>query len=238
MKTTVSILDNDNLSVETLKQYLDQYSKESGVSFKVNIFSKGKNLIAGYGKGADIVFISLDTADIDGIEVAKKIRNIDQRVAIILMAKTSARAIEGYMVDACDFIVKHIQYNDFVSKIKKAFDFCERQSIRKVWIKGNECVAYIKPYEIYYIEVRLHYLTYHMIRGEIVSRDSMKQVEERLAQYYFVRINHSFLVNLMYVDAIKNDAIYLNGKELKISRSRKKEVVQKYISYVDKDNKD
>ncbi len=103
---------------------------------------------------------------------------------------------------------------------------------KKLLLKKSGQDYAIKIQDIMYIDVLDHRLTYHCKDCEITVIGSMKKIEEDLEKYHFVRIHHSFAVNMQHIREVQAQKLILkNGRELPLSRSKKGDFRERYSKY-------
>lgn len=120
----VIIVEDEERQQSILKRFLNEYFEEKKVAHSVETYFDGESFLKDYKKGnADLVFmdIELGTNHSNGMEVSKKLREIDNDVLLIFVTNMAQFAIEGYSVDALDFVVKPILYEPFKTKMEKTF---------------------------------------------------------------------------------------------------------------------
>ena len=102
----IAIVEDKQQHIETLKDHLSKYSKDNGIFFDVHTFSDGLKFLDAYNIPFDIVFMDVEMPHINGIETAKRLRKIDRNVCLVFITEFSQFAINGYEVEAFDFIAK------------------------------------------------------------------------------------------------------------------------------------
>ena len=115
------IEDNDN-DFASLEEAIYKYSAESDVEIEMTRFNNGEVFLEHYQIGMfDAVFFDIILGDnhINGLDVARKLYEIDPNVSILFLTNMAQYAINGYEVNAVDYIVKPIKYYDFLLKIQK-----------------------------------------------------------------------------------------------------------------------
>lgn len=229
----IAVVENDAGDADQLEQFIKRYEKDAGISSKVMRFEDGELFLLNYKMHFDIVFMDIKLVGLDGMEVARKLRAIDQEIGIIFVTNMAQYAIKGYEVDACDFAVKPVTYSDFYMKMRKAVKRVKRGQDDIITFKMTGSIVKISASNIYYVEVIKHDLIYHTVSGEIKSHGTMREVEEKLNDYFFYRVHHSYLVNLQHVQAVRGDFIVVNGAEIKISRAKKADFMEKFAKYVE-----
>lgn len=230
----IAIVENDANDAQLLIDYIRRYEKEESISAKVSIFEDGELFLLNYKTHFDIVFMDIMLVGIDGMEVSRKLRSIDQEIVIVFITSMAQYAIKGYEVDACDFAVKPVTYADFFMKMNRALKRVKTEIQDMVTLKTTGSIVKISASTIYYVEVIKHDLIYHTVSGEIQSHGTMRDVEEKLRKYSFFRVHHSYLVNLAHVHAVRGDAIVVNNTEINISRAKKSEFLQEFARFAQK----
>lgn len=227
----VAVLDDEIAVTALLKDYLRKYSNEVGVDFDITVFNKPEELLSG-DFGFDLVLLDVEMPEMDGFAVAKKIRELKgSQVTIMFVTNMAQYAIKGYEVEAVDYILKPISYYDFLLKIKKALRFIDKKTDDTIIVQSPTSRVVLKHSDIFYIEVKKHYLLFHTAVGEYTMRGSMKDIETKLSKSNFSRCNNSFLINLKHVKMIKDVEVHVGDDVLYMSRARKKPFVNDLSLY-------
>ncbi len=229
----VAILDDSSEAVTELERHLKKYQKDENVFFDIHKFSQGFAFLDSFKNNYDLIFLDIDMPAINGLDVARKIRKIDENVIIIFVTNMAGCAINGYEVAASDFLVKPINHEQLVFCLNRCINSLKTTQIRKITIKTQHGYSAINEDKILYIEVRLHSLIFHIIDGEdLETYGSLKDLEKILNPNYFVRCNSCYLVNLNHVDTINGDNCLIKGQVLPISRSKKKEFINRFMENI------
>ena len=219
----IAIVDDDRQSRLTLEENLEKYSVEENVEFSVTHYSDSDYFLRDYSKQYGIVFLDVEMPGVNGIEVAKRLRKTDTSVILVFVTNFGKYAIDGYEVDALDFIVKPVTYYGLKLKIKRAVERLAKENDATIDVSSYDRITRIKQKDVYYVEVREHGLSIHTVDGVVQSYGSLKKLEATLDKTAFSRCNHCYLVNLGHVKVIKRFELTLdNGEVLQISRSKKK----------------
>lgn len=94
----VAIVDDDKSYVDQLREYFEQYIKESGEMIKITAFSDGDSIVHKYSSQFDIILMDIEMKFMDGMSAAEEIRKKDSSVIIIFITNTPQYAIRGYAV--------------------------------------------------------------------------------------------------------------------------------------------
>lgn len=228
----IAIVEDEQDCRQQVRNYIKQFAVEYSEKFEIVEFINGKELLDSYTINYDIILLDIEMPIFNGMETAKKIRNIDQDVIIIFVTNMAQYAVNGYEVDALDFILKPVNYDSFVVRFLRAINRVKKKRNGRVILNLNNGVKTLGTQQIYYIESQNRFLVYHTNEGDYSVRGTMKSIEEDLARYNFVPCNHWFLVNLQHVLEINNDYVNVDGQELEISRRKYKAFLEAFTRYM------
>jgi DNA-binding LytR/AlgR family response regulator len=142
-------------------------------------------------------------------------------------------AIEGYEVNAIDFMVKPVGYYNFSLKLEKAFRFYQSRKAPDILISSKDGIRRINVSDILYIEKNRDNVIFHTREEVFEERGSIKAMKEKLAGLPFEECTSGCLVNLNCVKRVGKDSISLTGSvELPLSRRLKRQFTQEYINFV------
>lgn len=233
----VAIVEDNEIEANQLLYCLKTYEKEYKQVFDVSIFNNSKHFFERINEKYDMVFMDIKLPDMNGIKAAGVLRNYDKNVVIIFVTHMAQYAINGYEVNALDYIVKPVIYKELLLKIKKAIGIIKANQEMELLIvqKGN--LLRISTKKLVYIEVSGHTLTYHMTDKIIKGRGSLSALEQSLKTHNFMRCNNCYLVNPRYIESVKGfDIFMINGERLKISQPRKKIFMQELANWLGQGN--
>ncbi len=221
----IAIVEDEKENAIRLQELLKQYGKATDKSCQTVYFHDGMDFLDQYEKkNFDIVFMDIDMPYLDGMSVSKRMRQKDEKIALIFVTRLSQYAVQGYEVDAVDFMVKPVQYAQLERVMKRAERRIEKNENRYIKVKTQDrgiCILNIK--EIQYLEVQRHRLTYHTDQGEYVCNGNLNAAKEELGDNFFAQCNSCYLVNMNYVKQIEGDSVGVGNDRLKISRGKYKD---------------
>ena len=229
----IAIVEDEKESFQRLKELIGRYEREKNEKIETRWFTEGLTFIDEYNVGEyDCVFMDIDMPHINGMETAKELRKLDSVVPLIFVSIMVQYAIEGYSVDAMDFLVKPIQYLKFSMKLEKAINY-SRKNRQAVFKRVGEdgLTQYVTANEILYAESVNHYVYFHATKGDFKKLISMTKAEQILSEFGFLRCDVSFLINPAYVTMLGNDYLMIGENKIPISRNRKKEFMRRFTSY-------
>lgn len=222
----------DNLEwAEQLRGYIYRFAEGRNYEFKVEHFKNGLDFISDYDFNSDIIFMDIEMEYLNGLDAARKLRKMDCRAAIVFVTNMAQYALYGYEVDAVDFIVKPVKYQNFVTKFEKALRCCTLNRDATVRLRTDNGIRFLPYSSIYYMESQKHYILMHTKEGEIRMRASMEETEKMFSAQNFARCSKFYLVNLAYVKSVTANSVYVNDVELVVGRTKKDEFMDKLAQY-------
>ena len=144
----------------------------------------------------------------------------------------SKYAIEGYEVNAVDFVVKPIKYFNFTDKLKKAIGIVRRREEKELLIKSDDNYFRVLVSKIKYVEKEKNYLIYHTENGEIRERGTMERLQSELVGAGFSMCNSGCLVNLRAISQVTPNCVMIGGVSLPLSRRKIKDFKADMLSYL------
>lgn len=228
----IGIIDDDAQHQKTISLFIKRYEKEEHIYFKTEQYMDGLNFIEEYKGNLDIVFWDIEMPHMDGMETARELRKMDSDVAIVFVTNMAQYAIQGYEVDAIDFIVKPISYYVFKDKLEKAMRSLRLNKDKALIVHDNDSMMKIKVSQILYIEKNKNYLIFHTMQGEFQMRGTMADLENKIQDEGFSKCINGCLVNFKYVSRISKDSVWIENTCLPISRQRKKKFKEDFMRYL------
>ena len=184
----------------------------------------------------DLLFVDINMPDLSGIEFVRALENPPK---IVFITAYSEYALDGFRVDAIDYLLKPIGYGDFLrsaNKVKSWFDAQpgERAEIRSnkefLFIKSEYKILRIELGDITYIEAMSEYVRIHLVSSRpVMTQLSMKSIEEQLPADRFMRVHRSFIVNLSKISVIERNRIVFDGSVYVPVSEQFKQRFQEYI---------
>jgi len=231
----VAVAEDELHTYETIHACLMRYAAEKQLDLTVCHFQNGFEITDGYTPGYDIILMDIDMPLMNGMNAARIIRNLDPSVIIIFITNLSQYAIQGYSVHAFDYILKPVQYFPFSEFFGRAVSRLQAMNDTTfITVHMKDEIRKIAVRDIYYVEIINHTLYYHTTSGVYQATGKMKEIEAQLTPCNFIRCNNGYLVNLVYVDCIRENNVIVHNDSLPISRNRKKEVSAALMNYISK----
>ena len=229
----IAVVEDQGETRERMRQFIRQYADEQGIQIEVVPFSDGAQIVQEYHGGFDIIFLDVEMPELDGFSTAERIRAVDQDVVLVFVTNMAQYAIRGYAVDALDYVLKPVAYEQLCVRLSRAIQRVERRRGGQVVLQlAGGGMQLLNTGEIYYLETRSRMLYYHTAKGEFAVRASLASAEKQLAEYHFARCNQCYLVNLEFVRAVDGDFVQVGEDRLEISRRQKAAFLTAVASYL------
>lgn len=111
--TRIAIVEDEAAVREQLAGYVQRYTRQYGTQFEVTMFTDGVEILEDYRPVYDIIFLDVEMQHLDGMETARRIRELDSDVLLIFITNMAQYAIKGYAVGALDYVLKPVPYFAF-----------------------------------------------------------------------------------------------------------------------------
>lgn len=229
MKLKCLIIDDEPLAIELLKSYVEKtpFLELSGT------FDNALSAIDTINKNnIDILFLDINMPQISGLEFSK---TLPPSLKIIFTTAYDQYAIEGFRLNALDYLLKPINYTEFLQAANKAlewFKLLENNQSTSIFIKSGYRIEKIEFKDILYIENQKDYVKFHLdgTKEPVSSLMSMQSLEEKLPDKLFMRVHRSFIVNLDKVKTIERNCIVFGKEYIPVSESYK----SKFMEFLNK----
>lgn len=235
----VAIVEDDEKDYGMINSFFTAYAHDNGDDgmFRIVRYKSALTFLDGYNGNFDIVFFDIMLPDIDGLEAARRLRAVDSNVMLIFVTNMAHLAVNGYEVNAFDYIVKPVSYSNFALKLKRALSSVNRRDGILLRLRIDGGFATVNTNDIAYIETSGHNLVYHAKSGDYSVRGTLKSVQETLPQN-FKRCNSCYIVNLNYVTKLQDVFVYLRNTRLQISQHKRAEFVHALNNFLNNDTGD
>lgn len=230
----IGICEDDARDREKLGQYITSFISDRGLEFTLDEFMSSEAFLEQWdGSHYDILFLDVYMDQITGIELAKRIRSIDDKVIIIFVTSNTTHALEGYKIHAYDYLVKPLSKIDFEQTIKDVFNHLKLKGKEYFIFPTSEGNLKINLEDLYYIESNIRKTNLYLKEELYVCQYNINTLEEKLAALGFIRTHRSFIVNMGKIKLIKATEVVLeNDQSVFLSKYKAKDVKAKFMQYL------
>jgi DNA-binding LytR/AlgR family response regulator len=226
------IVDDEPVAREILESHLVKIDA-------VEVVAGCKNALEAFNKinteNIDLIFLDINMPEISGLSFAK---SINRKIKIIFTTAYSEYAIDGFDLQAVDYLLKPISFERLLQAINKYFNentVNEKEILKEIipepsnsiFVRSERKMIKISIPDILFIESLADYVKIHLPDKSVVTRETMSSIEAKLPQKDFFRTHRSFVVSLNAIESFTNEFVEIGKKQIPISRSYKKEVLER-----------
>ena len=185
-------------------------------------------------RSVDLIFLDIQMPQILGTDFLRTLKNPPK---VIFTTAFRKFAIEGFELDAVDYLLKPISFERFLKAVNKVMDASlngtltiENEQQPKVstdnsmYFRSDRKMIKVNLADILYIESIKDYIKVVGVSGTVITKQSISSVEEDLPKDMFIRIHRSYIVALNKIESYSNELVWLGKAELPISRMYRHEV--------------
>ena len=227
IKLKCAVVDDEPLALELISSYV----KRTPFLELVGEFNNSLEVLDS-SQIFDLIFLDIQMPDLNGLELGKFLNQKEISPKIIFTTAFNNYAIEGYKINAINYLLKPISYEEFLESAQKAYNLISNanktnNSAKSIYVKSDYKLVKVDISKIEYIEGLKDYIKIYIAGAQqpILTLMSLKEMEEKLFEHNFLRIHRSFIINMNEIKYIEKSRITLNnGKVIPIGDSYKNNI--------------
>jgi len=233
MKIKCVAIDDEPLALKQIGAYMERTPFFETIALCSNAFEALQFIREGE---VDLLFVDINMPDLNGLDFVK---SLERKIPVIFTTAYSEYAIDGFQVDALDYLLKPISYASFLKSSNKAktwFDIKHQANevvqpqLDYLFVKSEHRLIRILLSDIKYIEGSNEYIIIHLLKEKpLTTLMRMKNIESMLPENQFMRVHRSFIVNLTQVRIIERNRIIFDEKIYIPVGEQYKENFQKFL---------
>ncbi|MCM1184884.1 MAG: LytTR family DNA-binding domain-containing protein [Roseburia sp.] len=231
----IAIIEDEELHKELLEEYLRQWSAEKEAAIEIQAFPSAESFLFVWedANDFDILFVDIQMREMNGMEMARKIRERDEDIAIVFTTGISDYIEDGYEVEALHYLIKPISREKVGQCMDKALH--RSSSERYILVHGRDEVLKLPVRRITYIEAQGHGCVAETCskEGETVRTElaeSISEMEALLSADGFMKCHRSYLCRIGSIRQIgKAELTFDNGSRVPVSRRMYAKINQAFI---------
>jgi len=200
----------------------------------VDFFSSGNELVNQYENcnHYDLLFLDIEMPGLSGIETGHMIRERDSQVNIVFLTSHKQYMSQSLKVEVFDYLLKPLDLDELKLVLERAIKkYKEQHYIIEIRIYDTSYTLEVN--EIIYIESDRNHITFHTVKEKYRCIGKLKEYQQKLASYGFLKCHNSILINMQYVKNIENDSIITKtGIVVDMSKRKKRECLRKFSEYI------
>ena len=224
--------DDEEIQLEYMQRLAEQWAKQTSVSLTYCAYKSAEELLFENTEGYpfDLLILDIDMKGMDGMALARKIREKDDKIPILFLTNKREYVFEGYEVQALRYLLKPISEEKLFPLLGEVHT-AAREEVQSliVSVDGNHCKIAVP--DILYLEADGHYVRIHTVKRDYVVKRAFTELAEELADG-FVTTHRSYLVHLLHVERVqRTECILSDGSSVPVSRNSYKAVNEEFIRY-------
>ncbi|MDE7266103.1 MAG: response regulator transcription factor, partial [Lachnospiraceae bacterium] len=226
------VCDDEEQQIQYLTSLVRDWAENSGRKAVVRPFFSAEEFLFQYEdeKDYDILLLDIEMGNINGVELAKRIREENDGVQIVFITGYPDFIAEGYEVEALHYLLKPVSGEKLNQVLNRAAENLQRKG-RVIFLRTAKEVQRIPVDSIVYVEVLSHKLMVHTLHNVYEVKLPITTMEEMLGEG-FVRCHRSFLAGIAFIDCITKDSVVFDdGSTIPLARSAYGEVNRAFINY-------
>lgn len=229
----IAICDDEKVQVELLAKFVNNWASKSNINTNIEFFYSAESFDFSWSmdKKYHILLLDIQMGEMDGIELAKRIRKEDKFLNIIFITAISDYIGEGYDVDAINYLIKPIEEKRLYECLDRGIQRIPREEkIILVDVDGE--TIRIKQEDIIYIEAFSHSININTKAKKYSTRKNIGIIEKELDEKSFIRCHRSYIVGIRHIKKIGKIDIELdNGNVIPVSRRQYSNTNMAFIRY-------
>jgi DNA-binding LytR/AlgR family response regulator len=211
-------IDDEPLALQLITEYT---SKISFLNLQKTFTNPDEAKIWLQENSVDLLFLDIQMPDINGLQFYK---SLTKKPQVIFTTAFSEFAVEGFNVDAVDYLLKPFEYDRFLKSVYKAKEYLEFLSnqelqMASIFIKVDYQLMKINLKEIELIEGLDDYIRIYIKPKPVLALMTLKSLQEKLTTHEFIRIHRSYIIPISRIESFGKNKVKVNGKEIPIGSS-------------------
>lgn len=219
MKYKIAICDDSVADQNYILNMTQQWATKKQYTIQVDIFPSAENFLFHYAeqKDYDILLLDIEMGDMDGVTMAKKLRQDNDTIQIVFITGYSDYISEGYEVAALHYLMKPVKQEKLFSVLDRAVEKLSKNEKVLNFEIGSEMVR-VPVYQIRYADVLRNYVTIYASDNFTVKM-TLSELEKELDERFY-RVSRSIIVNLTQISRVTKTEIKMNdGVSIPLPRS-------------------
>ncbi len=228
----IAICDDEKHMSAHISTMASDFFRKKNREIQFRIFTSGEELL-NYDGQIDILFLDIQMTGMDGLETARKLRADKFRGFLIFITVLKEMVFQSFEVQAYDYLVKPVDEKQFGKTMERLYTSMQNASEDSLLVQKGYEVHIIREDEIVFCEIIDRKIYLNLTSGEVVDYyERIENLESKLDSHFF-RCHRSYLINLKHLKGYKNGTAYMdNGKEVPVSRLRRKEFSGVVLQYM------
>lgn len=230
----IALCDDEAALMQSYAGMIREWSDRTGCPCEISTFNSSRNLLLEFRDGYffDLLLLDIEMPEMNGMELAREIRQTDRKVIIVFLTNYDNFVFEGYEVGAYRYLMKSKAAEKLGGLLD---DVAEReQEMEYLLVRAGGCDERLELSGILYLEASRHDTLLHTRDGERLLKMPIHKLAELLPEN-FLFCHRSFMVNLQYLERLsKTECLMYSGETVPVSRAAYGPLNEAFIGYYKK----
>ena len=218
-------VDDEPLALDIIEAYVNKHPELSLVA-RCNNAAEASEVLKTHK--VDLMFLDINMPEISGLSFVK---SLEKKPLFIFTTAYPDYAVEGFELNAIDYLLKPIAYDRFEKGVEKAKEYYKIKQNADVaetdlesdyiFVKANQKLIKLAYSDIYYVEAFADYVKIFLADKKIVTLQTMKNMEKKLPEDMFTRVHRSFIVNRKLVQSFSTSMCEVKDVKIPIGKNYK-----------------
>ncbi|MCL2774176.1 MAG: LytTR family DNA-binding domain-containing protein [Oscillospiraceae bacterium] len=210
MNIKIAVCDDEQRQTEYIKMLVSKWADQNNMKINISMFGNAESFKSAWSENRsfDILLLDIQMSGQNGVELAKEIRQSDDKMIIVFITGYMDYISEGYDVSALHYLMKPVKENKLFKVLNKALGRLIQTNKSLILTIDGE-THQIPLYKISYLEVWHNYVTIHVDSNYTVKK-TLSEIESELDDSFF-RAGRSYIINLKYIRKSTKKEIYLKS---------------------------
>ena len=225
-------IDDEPMALEVIKSHCSRLSYINLTQIFTQV-SKSKRHLKKFP--VDLLFLDIQMPDANGVDFYK---SLNQEIMVIFTTAFSEYAVEGFNVNAVDYLLKPIEFDRFEIACEKAQDYfnylnsSKNTSHQSLYVRSDYSLVKIPFQEILYLETMDDYIKIHCEnKPTVLTLSSMIKIMKKLPAKEFIRVHRSYAINIKKISSIRSNTLVVSGVTIPIGTTLLADVQKLYQDY-------
>lgn len=232
----IAICDDEISDSDYLKNIIEKISIDNNIVINTECFNDAEELIKLYKRDTpeyNVIFLDMMLGKHNGIDVAKKILNVNNSVKFIILSSSKEYVFSGYEIMAVNYILKPANEEKIKKELYRALDIKNNNKEFYKINKGGK-KQFLNLSEIYYFEINKRKINVYMNKQQLDYYEKIGNIEIELLDKGFVRCHRGYVINISKIKEINgNDITLINGEIIPVGRKYKQNLKEAFFNYLE-----
>lgn len=230
MQYKIAAIDDNSADTQYVATLVTRWADSAGHVAHISHFPSAEAFLFQYEEeqGFDILLLDIEMGEMNGVELARKVRQTNDAVQIVFITGYPDFIAQGYEVAALHYLMKPVSGEKLNEVLDRAVANLEKAE-RRLCVTYDRSTEFVPFSQILYIEAQKQYVLIHTCDETYRMKQSFVKVLEELDEFFY-KCQRSFAVNLSYVKRIQSNSVLLkNGEEIPISRGMAEKIGKEIV---------